>query len=557
MPEASLYYPGMKVVAQRDVGSDPIRGGDSEALRRWFEQEVDGVYASVGPLVGFDPARAEEVVFETFDEALSLTMAADRGTRWDAERLRVFSRENIGDAAGSAVSLERPRMLWDQFDPALRLALADSDLKPLPGLLLERTEVRGFVAALLATLPPAHLDAFLRHRSADVHSPADAYSLDVVAQCISTFRRQFWNAVEPQSAAPVRNEQVFHQNIERLLASIQHQAALDPGRRAAMLEALQTRQAVLLERTRTADDPFPARGRLPFWVPLGILASLLFAAGLGWMAFRSHQEVRFLQRSIQPMMMASIQYTQMARKTGATQRLSTTYIFRGPNDPKLWGYKYAFSGLREFPGRLTPFIDAHTEHERLQKSLGAQHRAFQAYDQSFQQLVLFEFAAMSTAFHTCKGPYPGEQELLDKQAERLRHMASDISQFQETTEIFLAWKADPTATNSVDAFSCELKLFRTKAEYTHLTNHLASSRSAAVYFLRGEFLNKHWSLLKKKFKLMELQAEFGAGGSASASIQTEIAAIEAEIDTMLAAKVTSFEAEIRELERICGTPQPP
>jgi|GEM_PF-4444377 len=83
-------------VVTKDSVFDKIRAGDSAALAAWFEQEVDALYLSVCPHVGFDAGRAEDVVLQTFEDGLSLMMTADRTTPWDAARLRAFSLEPPG-----------------------------------------------------------------------------------------------------------------------------------------------------------------------------------------------------------------------------------------------------------------------------------------------------------------------------------------------------------------------------------------------------------------------------------------------------------------------------
>ena len=68
------------------MGSDPslqlqqIRKGDPEALRVWFEENVDGLYGFVYYRVGNDPQAASDVTQGTFERAL------EQLDRYDPER---------------------------------------------------------------------------------------------------------------------------------------------------------------------------------------------------------------------------------------------------------------------------------------------------------------------------------------------------------------------------------------------------------------------------------------------------------------------------------------
>jgi len=529
-------------VVTKDSVFGKIRAGDSAALAAWFEQEVGALYLSVCPHVGFDAGRAEDVVLQTFEDSLSLMMTADRTTPWDAARLRAFSLETIGlNAASPEEILRRPRRLWEQLDPPLQTALADSDHTPLPGSVLEHAAVRELVSALVATLPRGHLETFLRHTSGD----AELHGLEIVGQCVSAVRNQFCDAVEPLSTAPVRNEQILAQNIEKLLASLHPVSALDPDRRAAMVEALQRQQAVLFQRTLEPEDRLHSSSKkLPLWVPLGFLAFALLGAGMTWMLRSQARDVAALKRYIQPLMKDKIN----VRRATIASKGYTRGIYSHSPPPKViakWSSGRGRTGFGDFPGKLTPFIAAKTEYDRLQKTVNAQ--AFQGYDQSFQNLVVHEFAAMSNAYQTIQRTYyPGEKELFKRYWEDLEKIdSSDLGSFEEIQTIYLD-----------DPLDSEWDLLKTRARYPVLTNHLAASRSQAAYFLRGPLLTKHWSLMEKKFKLMENQAEFGPRPS-DATLRAEIATLESELDATLAEEVASMAARIRELEVIWGTEQTP
>src|SRR5204863_9102064 len=71
--------------------------GDRDAIARFYDANVDGLYAFVYYRVGCDPALAEDAVQETFAIALSRHAEYDAGRGSVASWLAVLSRNVIRD----------------------------------------------------------------------------------------------------------------------------------------------------------------------------------------------------------------------------------------------------------------------------------------------------------------------------------------------------------------------------------------------------------------------------------------------------------------------------
>jgi RNA polymerase sigma-70 factor (ECF subfamily) len=132
----------------RDAGK-----GDADAIGRFYDAHVDGLYAFVFYRVGRDAALAEDVVQNTF--ALAIERAGDydpvRGSigAW----LTTLSRNVIRDHLRAHRRADELVATWDRIDHSLAQvyqALAD---EPLPGDVLARAETRDLVNMAIAHLP--------------------------------------------------------------------------------------------------------------------------------------------------------------------------------------------------------------------------------------------------------------------------------------------------------------------------------------------------------------------------------------------------------------------
>lgn len=130
-----------------------VRRGDCRALKQFYEQHVDGLYAFVFYRVGRDETLAEDVVQETFLTAL------DRMDAYDAERgsvatwLCVLSRNVIRRNLKSHRRSQELQAMWDRIDETLAQVFAALDREPLTDEVIEREETRDLVNVTIAHLP--------------------------------------------------------------------------------------------------------------------------------------------------------------------------------------------------------------------------------------------------------------------------------------------------------------------------------------------------------------------------------------------------------------------
>ena len=116
-------------------------------------EHVDGLYAFVFYRVGKDPSLAEDVVQETFAQAL------DRLGDYDPDRgafrawLKVLSRNIIRDHLRRHRQGPKLAAMWKQIDLTLGQIFESLDKKPLSDELLVRSQTRDLVNMAVANLP--------------------------------------------------------------------------------------------------------------------------------------------------------------------------------------------------------------------------------------------------------------------------------------------------------------------------------------------------------------------------------------------------------------------
>lgn len=147
--------------------------GDREAIGRFYDEHVDGLYAFVFYRVNRDAALAEDVVQETFALALARRAEYDPARGTTGAWLRVLSRNVIRDHLRD----HRRHVVdqWDRIDSALAETFAAMADRPLPGEVLERAETRDLVHIAIANLPE-------QYRSALTRKYVDGESLETLAR---------------------------------------------------------------------------------------------------------------------------------------------------------------------------------------------------------------------------------------------------------------------------------------------------------------------------------------------------------------------------------------
>ena len=138
---------------------------DDASLARLYEDHVDGLYVFVYYRVGGDAGLAEDVVQDTFLEAMSRIADYDPARGSVRSWLIVLSRNIIRShltrrsRAGSPADLT---VLWDRIDDALLQVFEAIDKQPLTDEVLARRETRELVNMTIANLPDPYGDVLQR-----------------------------------------------------------------------------------------------------------------------------------------------------------------------------------------------------------------------------------------------------------------------------------------------------------------------------------------------------------------------------------------------------------
>ena len=169
--------------------------GDRDAIGRFYDAHVDGLYTFVFFRVGRDATIAEDVVQETF--ARAITRQAD----YDAERgtvgswLTVLSRNVIRDHLKAHRRSDELASAWDRIDATLAQTFGAMAEQPLPGEVLERAETRDLVHMATANLPEQYRAVLTRKyidgESLETLSRELGISIDATKSLLARARRAF------------------------------------------------------------------------------------------------------------------------------------------------------------------------------------------------------------------------------------------------------------------------------------------------------------------------------------------------------------------------------
>ncbi|HEY1547039.1 MAG TPA: sigma-70 family RNA polymerase sigma factor [Kofleriaceae bacterium] len=178
------------------------RAGDRAAIERFYDANVDGLYAFVFHRVGRDAALAEDVVQETFAVALA------KQTTYDVERgsvrswLAVLSRNVIRDHLRAHHRADELRAAWQRIDATLAQNFAAMAERPLPGDVLEREETRELVHMAIANLTDSHRVALTRKY--------------VDGESLATLARELGISVDAAKSLLARARRAFHETFAAL-----------------------------------------------------------------------------------------------------------------------------------------------------------------------------------------------------------------------------------------------------------------------------------------------------------------------------------------------------
>jgi RNA polymerase sigma-70 factor (ECF subfamily) len=127
--------------------------GDADAIGRFYDAHVDGLYAYVYYRVGRDASLAEDVVQNTFALAVERARDYDPGRGSVGAWLTTLSRNVIRDHLRAHRRADELAATWDRIDQSLSQVYQALAEEPLPGEVLERAETRDLVNMAIAHLP--------------------------------------------------------------------------------------------------------------------------------------------------------------------------------------------------------------------------------------------------------------------------------------------------------------------------------------------------------------------------------------------------------------------
>jgi RNA polymerase sigma-70 factor (ECF subfamily) len=192
LPLASLLT---RLFRRRPPALGAAAAGDPEAIGRFYDEHVDGLYAFVFYRVGRDADLAEDVVQATFARALDDAGAFDPGRGSLASWLTTLSRNVIRDHLRAHRRSDDTVERWERIDASLAQIYDALEQTPLPGDVLARAETRDLVHMTIAHLPAPYRTAltgkYVDGKSLDDLARELDLSVDAVKSLLARARRAF------------------------------------------------------------------------------------------------------------------------------------------------------------------------------------------------------------------------------------------------------------------------------------------------------------------------------------------------------------------------------
>lgn len=180
------------------------RSGDRDAIARFYDAHVDGLYTFIYYRVGRDTSLAEDVVQETFAIALARSTDYDPARGSVATWLTVLSRNVIRDHLRAHRRSDELATAWERIDATLAQTFAAMAERPLPGEVLERAETRDLVHMAVANLPEQYRTALTRKyvdgESLETLAGELGISVDAAKSLLARARRAFRDTFAALSA---------------------------------------------------------------------------------------------------------------------------------------------------------------------------------------------------------------------------------------------------------------------------------------------------------------------------------------------------------------------
>ena len=199
---ASLFARLFRTGAGADLRA--ARAGDRQAIARFYDAHVDGLYTFIYYRVGRDTALAEDAVQETFAVALSRETDYDAARGSVASWLTTLSRNVIRDHLRAHRRSDELAATWERIDATLAQTFAAMAERPLPGEVLERAETRDLVHMAVAHLPDQYKTALTRKyvdgESLETLAKELGISVDATKSLLARARRAFRDTFATLSA---------------------------------------------------------------------------------------------------------------------------------------------------------------------------------------------------------------------------------------------------------------------------------------------------------------------------------------------------------------------
>lgn len=190
--------------ARPDAELRAAQRGDRDAIGRFYDAHVDGLYAFVLYRVGCDAALAEDVVQEVFALALARRASYDPARGSVAAWLTTLSRNAIRDHLRAHQRGDALAAQWARIDATLAQTFAALADQPLPGDVVARAETRDLVHMAVANLPPPYRTALTRKyidgESLEALAGELGISIDATKSLLARARRAFRDAFAALSA---------------------------------------------------------------------------------------------------------------------------------------------------------------------------------------------------------------------------------------------------------------------------------------------------------------------------------------------------------------------
>ena len=181
------------------------QAGDKDAITRFYDAHVDGLYTFIYYRVGRDTALAEDVVQETFARALAQEAAYDPARGSVGAWLTVLSRNVIRDHLRAHQRSDELATAWERIDATLAQTFAAMAERPLPGEVLERAETRDLVHMAVANLPEQYRTALTRKyvdgETLETLARELGISVDATKSLLARARRAFRDTFATVSAS--------------------------------------------------------------------------------------------------------------------------------------------------------------------------------------------------------------------------------------------------------------------------------------------------------------------------------------------------------------------